>query len=112
MAKKGAGDMQLDQLKERQRMTWETGDYIRIGATLQIVSELLCEQTDLRAGSTVLDGCIGSGNTAIAAARRGCRVTRVDFSPQSATSGKAGGLTEVEPLQAVRCCAPRQAVRW
>ena len=74
--------MQLDQLKERQRMTWETGDYIRIGATLQLVSELLCEQTDLRAGSTVLDVCTGSGNTAIAAARRWCRVTGVDFAPQ------------------------------
>jgi ubiquinone/menaquinone biosynthesis C-methylase UbiE len=74
--------MHLDQLKERQRMTWETGDYSRIGATLQIVSEMLCEQADLRAGSTVLDVCTGSGNTAIAAARRWCRVTGVDFAPQ------------------------------
>ena len=75
-------DMQLDQLKERQRMTWETGDYSRIGTTLQIVSEALCEQADLRASSTVLDVCTGSGNTAIAATRRWCRVTGVDFSPQ------------------------------
>jgi ubiquinone/menaquinone biosynthesis C-methylase UbiE len=82
MAKKGACDMHLDQLKERQRMTWETGDYSQIGTTLQIVSEVLCEQADLRAGSSVLDVCTGSGNTAIAAARRWCRVTGVDFSPQ------------------------------
>ena len=74
--------MNFDQLKERQRLTWETGDYSQIGTTLQIVSEALCEQADLRAGSTVLDVCTGSGNTAIAAARRWCRVTGVDFAPQ------------------------------
>jgi predicted PurR-regulated permease PerM len=31
---------------------------------------------------------------------------------QSATSGKAGGLNEVEPLKAVRGCEPLKAVRW
>jgi hypothetical protein len=30
----------------------------------------------------------------------------------SATSGKAGGLNEVEPLKAVRGCEPLKAVRW
>src|SRR5262245_36932143 len=82
MAKKGAGDMQLDQLKERQRMTWETGDYSRIGTTLQIVSEALCEKNDLSAGSTVLDVCTGSVNAVIAAARMWCRRPGVDIAPQ------------------------------
>jgi hypothetical protein len=41
VAKKGVCDMQLDQLKERQRVAWETGDYSQIGTILQIVSEAL-----------------------------------------------------------------------
>ena len=32
--------------------------------------------------------------------------------PESVTSGKAGGLKKVEPLKAVRCCEPLKAVRW
>ena len=31
--------------------------------------------------------------------------------PESATSGKAGGLKKVEPLKAVRCWEPLKAVR-
>ena len=47
--------MDFDLIKERQRAAWETGDYSMIGTTLQIVSEELCDQADLRAGSRVLD---------------------------------------------------------
>jgi SAM-dependent methyltransferase len=43
------------------------------------VSETLCEVMDLRAGQKVLDVATGSGNTALAAARRWCDVTGVDF---------------------------------
>ena len=74
--------MDFDEIKERQRVAWETGDYSMIGTTLRIVSEELCEQADLRAGSRVLDVCTGSGNTAIAAARRWCQVTGIDYAPQ------------------------------
>lgn len=70
-----------EQIKGVQRDAWETGDFGMIGTSLQIVSEELCEQADLRAGSTVLDVCTGTGNTAIAAARRRCRVTGLDYAP-------------------------------
>jgi ubiquinone/menaquinone biosynthesis C-methylase UbiE len=52
-----------------------------IGSRLVIVSELLCEAVDLRANYRVLDVATGHGNTALAAARRGCNVTGIDFAP-------------------------------
>jgi len=70
-----------DDAKARQQVTWAAGDYASIGARLVIVSELLCEAVDLRATDRVLDVATGHGNTALAAARRGCGVTGVDITP-------------------------------
>src|SRR5215475_701394 len=68
-----------DEVKKQKQQTWAAGDYSRIGSRLVIVSELLCETVDLRANQQVLDVATGHGNTALAAARRGCVVTGVDF---------------------------------
>jgi ubiquinone/menaquinone biosynthesis C-methylase UbiE len=65
--------------KHRQAQTWNAGDYALLGGNLTIVSEMLCEAVDARAGQLVLDVATGSGNTALAAARRWCEVTGVDF---------------------------------
>jgi SAM-dependent methyltransferase len=58
---------------------WSLGDFHVIGAAHTIVSELLCEDAGLGAGHRVLDVACGSGNTALAAARRGNRVTGLDL---------------------------------
>jgi SAM-dependent methyltransferase len=42
-------------------------------AATTIVAELLCERVDLHPGQRVLDVATGTGNGALAAARRGCR---------------------------------------
>ncbi len=68
-------------IKGRQREMWAAGDYAAVATPLLIVSELLCEAADLRAGSRVLDVATGSGNTALGAARRGCEVTGLDYVP-------------------------------
>lgn len=69
----------LASVKSRQQRTWSSGDYAIVGATLQIVGENLCEAADLRPGQRVLDVATGNGGTAIAAARRFCDVTGVDY---------------------------------
>ena len=68
-------------VKARQQATWASGDFSVIGTTLQIVGETLCEAADLQAGSKVLDVACGNGNAALAAARRFCRVTGLDYVP-------------------------------
>ncbi|MBT1062330.1 methyltransferase domain-containing protein [Bowmanella sp. Y26] len=66
-------------VKEKQRATWGSGDYGRIGVTLQISGEQLCEAMDVKSGETVLDVAAGNGNVTLAAARRFCLVTSTDY---------------------------------
>ena len=71
----------LAAIKTRQQATWSSGDYHMIGTQIQIVSELLIEALDVHSTERVLDVATGSGNAALAAARRGCDVTGVDYVP-------------------------------
>jgi ubiquinone/menaquinone biosynthesis C-methylase UbiE len=73
--------LDLSAVKDRQQKTWTSGNYARIGNTLVIMGELLCEAVDVHAGDKVLDVATGSGNTAISAARRFCDVTGIDYVP-------------------------------
>jgi len=64
-----------------QQQVWATGDFSIVGTGIVIVGELLCDSIPVHAGERVLDVATGSGNTALSAARRGCKVTGVDFVP-------------------------------
>ena len=75
-------------IKDRQRAMWASGDYAVIGATLQIVGELLAEAVDLRAGQQVLDVAAGNGNATLAAARRHATVTSTDYVPALLERGR------------------------
>jgi SAM-dependent methyltransferase len=86
----------LKALKARQQGAWSSGDYAVVGTTLQIVGEELCEALDLRAGQQVLDVAAGNGNAALAAARRWCEVTAVDYVP--ALLARAGERARAERL--------------
>jgi SAM-dependent methyltransferase len=87
----------LESIKARQQATWSTGDYHVIATQIQIVAELLIERLDIRSTERVLDVATGSGNAAIAAARRGCEVVGVDYVPalldRARRRSKAEGLS-------------------
>jgi SAM-dependent methyltransferase len=91
------------QMTERARRVWSQGDFARAGAEQVIVGELLCRAIDVHPGERVLDVAAGSGNAALAAARRGARVTATDFVPQllqtAARRAEAEGL-ELETREA------------
>src|SRR6476646_10574045 len=84
-------------VKGRQQATWASGDYHMIGTQIQIVSELLIEALDVHSTVLVLDVATGSGNAALAAARRGCDVTGVDYVP--ALLDRARRRPEAEGLE-------------
>ena len=65
-------------IKQRQQVTWASGDFAIIGTTLQIVGESLAEATNVNAGERVLDVAAGNGNASLAAARRFAQVTSTD----------------------------------
>ncbi len=69
----------LATIKSRQQIAWGSGDYAVIGATLQIVGEMLCEAVDLRSNQRVLDVAAGNGNATLAAARRFADVVSTDY---------------------------------
>lgn len=84
----------LSAIKDRQQKTWTSGDYARIGNTLVVIGELLCEAVDVRARDKVLDVATGSGNTAISAARRFCDVTGIDYVPELIENARNRAETE------------------
>src|SRR6476620_6995958 len=69
----------LATIKDRQHAAWGSGDYARIGTTLQIVGETLCEAVDLRSNQRVLDVAASNGNATLAAARRFADVVSTDY---------------------------------
>ena len=69
--------MRLSLTQPQQPSRRSVGD-AAIGTHTLLIGELLCESVDLHAGERVLDVPCGSGSTALAAARRFCRVVGVD----------------------------------
>jgi SAM-dependent methyltransferase len=70
------------QFKERQRKTWTVGDYPEIAKMIEACSDLVVEKVGVSSGEKLLDVATGSGNAALAAARKGAEVTGLDLTPK------------------------------
>ena len=78
----------LTTIKGRQQKAWTSGDYGKVGVTLAMIGELLCEAVDPHPGQRVLDVACGNGNASLAAARRFCEVVGIDYVPTLLEQGR------------------------
>jgi SAM-dependent methyltransferase len=81
-------------VKRRQQATWASGDFSVVAARIVYQAEQLCETADLQAGWRVLDVATGSGNAALAAARRGCQAVGIDYVPALLERGRMRAAAE------------------
>jgi ubiquinone/menaquinone biosynthesis C-methylase UbiE len=81
-------------IKAKQHSMWASGDYSKIGATLQIVGESLAEAMDLPYRSKALDVAAGNGNVGLALARRGAQVTSTDYVDELLERGRNRAVAE------------------
>lgn len=84
----------FDAIKTKQRAAWSSGDYSRIGSTLQLVGENLAETLAVAPDSKVLDVAAGNGNITLAMARRWAKVTSTDYSENLLERGSQRAAAE------------------
>src|SRR5215216_3136221 len=84
----------LTTVKGRQQKAWSSGDYGKVGVTLLMMGEQLAEAADLKPGHSVLDVASGNGNASLAAARRFCEVTAIDYVPMLLEEGRQRAQAE------------------
>lgn len=86
----------LEAIKARQKATWESGDFGEVARVIMPAAEDFVRHLPFQPGMRVLDVACGTGNVAIAAARRGCHVTGLDIAAnlltQARTRATAAGL--------------------
>jgi ubiquinone/menaquinone biosynthesis C-methylase UbiE len=81
---------------QRQKKVWGMGDYAHIASVVSPIADRLVESLDIRPGQRVLDVAAGSGNAALAAARRFADVLATDYVPD--LLGVAEKRAELEGL--------------
>lgn len=81
-------------IKAKQNAAWSSGDYSKVGVTLQLVGEELAEAMNLPIGAKALDVAAGNGNISLAMARRLNKVTSTDYVADLLLRGKARAEAE------------------
>src|SRR4026207_1972901 len=69
----------IDSIKARQRVTWESGDFGQVAKFLMPDARKFIARVDMRPGMKVLDAACGTGNLAVLAARHGCVTSGLDI---------------------------------
>ncbi len=81
-------------VKTVQQGVWSKGDFAKVAARMAIVGEQLCEAVEVTPGDRVLDVACGSGNVALAAARRFTDVVGLDYVPELLEHGRERAKVE------------------
>jgi SAM-dependent methyltransferase len=85
----------LTAVRQTQQRTWSEGDFSMVAALVCFSSEALAEALEIVAGERALDVACGSGNSALAAARRAWGNTvGVDFVPALLERGRERAAAE------------------
>lgn len=83
-----------EKLKEGQQAVWSAGDWPKFAPIIQEVADSAVETLGVEADQDFLDVATGSGNAAIAAARRGARTTGLDLVPELVDAARARAAGE------------------
>jgi SAM-dependent methyltransferase len=89
----------MDELKQRHRAMWASGDYPSIATVVAPVSEELVRAVDLGPGKRVLDVAAGTGSSAIPAAATGAEVIASDLTPEFFDIGRERASAEGVELE-------------
>lgn len=92
-----------DRLTQSIKWMWSLGDYTELARRLEPCAVALADASGINAGMEVLDVAAGDGNFAVAAARRGARVTAADLTPRMIELGRqrtAGEGLAIEWMEA------------
>ena len=77
-----------ERLTQSIKWMWSLGDYNELARRLEPCAVALADACEIAGGMQVLDVAAGNGNFAIAAARRGARVTASDLTPRMIELGR------------------------
>jgi len=81
-------------VKDIQKLMWSLGDYRELARQAEPAAVALVEACGVGPGMEVLDVAAGTGNVAVAAARRGARVVASDLTPRMVELGRERSAAE------------------
>jgi SAM-dependent methyltransferase len=81
-------------VKDIQKLMWSLGDYRELARPFEPAAVALVEACGVGPGMEVLDVAAGTGNLALAAARRGARVVASDLTPRMVELGRERSAAE------------------
>ena len=81
-------------VKDIQKLMWSLGDYRELARPFEPAAVALVEACGVEPGMEVLDVAAGTGNLAVAAARRGARVVASDLTPRMVELGRERSAAE------------------
>jgi SAM-dependent methyltransferase len=81
-------------MKDIQKLMWSLGDYREVARQAEPTAVALVEACGVGPGMEVLDVAAGTGNVAVAAARRGARVVALDLTPRMVELGRERSAAE------------------